>query len=197
MRPSIFLSAATICVSTFVSGSVQIPASENHAAPKTLDDSSDSFEDSSELQRLSEAEDSPPTIPPYYGTENYTKLTSGNGAIETNGSLPSHKDDIFDESSSISSTSSISSASQVNSTGFFDDANKHRHERKYNRWFEDGLTAEGAKKKYIELGPMVAFTHPIKGMELHAYPPWLHEKCQFVDNVDKPACVDEKKMLEA
>uniref|UniRef100_A0AAV1UQ94 RxLR effector protein n=1 Tax=Peronospora matthiolae TaxID=2874970 RepID=A0AAV1UQ94_9STRA len=188
MRPSIFLSAATICLLVFVKDAVATPNSENLVA---ADDENN--ERQSELQPQSKAEDSLPTIPPSNLTGIFIKIVPGN-----NGSLPSHKDgNFFDESSSVSSTSSISSASQVNSTGFFDDVNKHHHERKYNRWLREGLTAEKAKKKYVELGPMVAFTHPIKGMELHAYPPWLHEKCQFVDNVDKPACVDEKKTLEA
>uniref|UniRef100_M4B363 RxLR effector protein n=1 Tax=Hyaloperonospora arabidopsidis (strain Emoy2) TaxID=559515 RepID=M4B363_HYAAE len=181
MRPSIFLSAATICLSTFVNDAVATPNSENLVA---ADDENN--EQQREL-RLLKVEDPLLTISPSNVTGNFTKLDPGK-----NGSRPLLKDNnLFDDSSSVRSTSSVSSASQVNSPGFVDKRNMKMHNDVYHKWFDGGVTATEAKKRLFENVPMAGFVDPLKSKKVHAYVPWVRHECRYTKNKKAAACADQ------
>uniref|UniRef100_M4B383 RxLR effector protein n=1 Tax=Hyaloperonospora arabidopsidis (strain Emoy2) TaxID=559515 RepID=M4B383_HYAAE len=187
MRSSIFLSAATICLSTFANDAVATPNSKNLVASEVSNQNVGSEDGSNELQRPTKVEDPLLTISPSNVTGNFTKLDPGK-----NRSRPLLKnDDPFDDSSSVSSTSSVSSASQVNSPGFIDKQNIKGHGDEYHRWFKEGVTGTEVTEQYVNIGPMAWVTHPVKSSELHAYVMWVRHECRYAENKDEPACADQ------
>ena len=187
MRPSIFLSAATICLSTFANDAVATPNSKNLVASEVSNQNVGSEDSSNELQRPMKVEDPLLTISPSNVTGNFTKLDPGK-----NGSRPLLKDNnLFDDSSSVRSTSSVSSASQVNSPGFVDKRNMKMHNDVYHKWFDGGVTATEAKKRLFENVPMAGFLDPLKSKKVHAYVPWVRHECRYTKNKKAAACADQ------